>query len=227
MKIEDILAERSKKNKEIFYVDSKVISSYLDYELIRKKHYIGIRYGKEDIFEPIYDKIEILDNTTCILCINDTWAIADLNKGIIHTKFSYSEVKSNLDNFLSIKDFNGKQGLYDTLQKKEFLKTNYDEIGTPTGVEFIWTRAGNKYDFVEQESGKIISVMGLSIAYDSPNGMFGLSNYNNKVIRFNRDGYESSWLLREAVMKAGGYLRLQNHSHRVEHIIDVYGNILN
>jgi hypothetical protein len=69
MKIEDILAERSKKNKEIFYVDSKVISSYLDYELIRKKHYIGIRYGKEDIFEPIYDKIEILDNTTCILCI--------------------------------------------------------------------------------------------------------------------------------------------------------------
>lgn len=93
-------------------------------------------------------------------------------------------------------------------------------------IEYIWAKRGRFYDYIHRASGAVISLPGIIMAYDTQYGIFGLDEYN-RVCKFNENGLGCHWDLRQSVKKQGGYLTLHNHTYNIEHIIDIYGNILN
>ena len=104
---------------------------------------------------------------------------------------------------------------------------NFDEIShTIQTTQYRWLREGNYYHFIHRETGVLIRAIGLVMAYDTDQGMFGV-NENGRVVCINKDGSINTTFLRQSVVNAGGYLSLCNHDYHIEHIIDVYGNILN
>lgn len=104
---------------------------------------------------------------------------------------------------------------------------DYDEMSqTVQTTQYRWIREGRFYHFVHREDGYVVRAAGLVLAYDTDEGMFGV-NENGRVVCINPDGSVNSAFLRQIVMRAGGHLSLCNHDYHIEHIIDVYGNILN
>ena len=107
------------------------------------------------------------------------------------------------------------------------LDMEYDEMSqTVQTTQYCWIREGRYYHFVHREDGTVVRASGLIFAYDTDEGMFGI-NENGRVVCVNSDGSVNSSFLRQMVILAGGHLSLCNHDHHIEHIIDVYGNILN
>lgn len=103
----------------------------------------------------------------------------------------------------------------------------FDEMSqTVQNTQYRWIREGHFYHFIHRETGSYVRVTGLIMAYDTDEGMFGI-NENGRVVCIDSDGLTNAMNLRQAVMRAGGYLALCNHGYHIEHIIDVYGNILN
>ena len=104
---------------------------------------------------------------------------------------------------------------------------DYDEMSqTVQTTQYRWIREGRFYHFVHREDGYVVRAAGLVLAYDTDEGMFGV-NENGRVVCINPDGSVNPAILREMVICAGGHLSLCNHDYHIEHIIDVYGNILN
>ena len=56
--------------------------------------------------------------------------------------------------------------------------------------------------------------------------MFG-KNENGTISLFEESGIYNVIRLRQMVCEAGGYLTLTNYTYNIQHVIDVYGNILN
>lgn len=104
---------------------------------------------------------------------------------------------------------------------------DYDEVSQSVqDMQYRWIRSGKNFHFIDQHDGTVIRATGLIMAYDTDEGMFGV-NENGRVVCLNPDGLVSTIRLHQKVMEYGGHLALCNHDYHIEHIIDVYGNILN
>lgn len=103
----------------------------------------------------------------------------------------------------------------------------FDEMSqTKQTTQYRWIKDGNHYHFIHREMGIFVRAIGLIFAYDTDEGMFGV-NEHGRVVCLNSDGSINMILLRQMVIDAGGHLSLCNHDYHIEHVIDVYGNILN
>ena len=83
-----------------------------------------------------------------------------------------------------------------------------------------------KGTFISRESGQLMHIPGMTMAYDTQYGMFGMNEFN-KVCCYDTRGVASPHLFRRVVLDAGGYITLKNLSLQIEHIVDINGNILN
>lgn len=217
---------RKEKNNQLFYISTEVIMTSGEYEVVRKKKLIGLNNRAGFVFEPIYDEIQFLNDYLCKIRVEDFWGLADCRTSKILLDFGYTEISLLIDGMVETVNQDGLKGLYDTKIMKEIIPPDYEEFGSPIGVEYIWIRKGKFYDFIEKSSGRVIRIGGLSKVYDSRFGMFGV-NDSGRVIMIGPDGYENPHLLRKTVIDAGGYLCLKNYLNKTEDYIDVYGNILN
>lgn len=104
---------------------------------------------------------------------------------------------------------------------------DYDEISrTVQRTRYQWVRKGGFYYFIHRETGRLVCTTRLLMAYDTDEDMCGIDE-DGRVICLNPDGSVNAERLRQMVIHAGGYLALCNHDRHIEHVIDVYGNILN
>lgn len=224
--IKKLIEQRKEKNGILFFIKPELDRQIGEFEIVKRKAFVGLNKNDTVLFEPIYDDIQFLTESICSLKIKNLLGLADCTSGEMLLDFNYARMTIDIEGYITTFNSEGRRGLYDYNNKKELLSCKYEEFGSPIGVEYIWIRNGNQYDYIEKKSGKIIRVGGLSRVYDSPEGMFGV-NSSRRVIMIGEDGYENPKKLREIVMRAGGYLCLQNYVYKIEDYIDVYGNILN
>ena len=227
-KIKTIIEERKRKDSELFFVDASVVSSKFDLFIIKKKKFYGISLNGETIIPPIYDDIIIISNSIIAIKVIDKFSLYDICSKQLITKFSYTSLDC-IDSFWRLYEESNNFILFDTLSGR-IINNNgrYDEYNLKCNdTEYYWARKkGGFFDYIDRSSGICISLPSVVMAYDTKYGMFGKDEFG-KVSLFDESGCENNVKLRELFSEAGGYLTLTNYTYKIEHIIDVYGNILN
>lgn len=227
MKVNRIIADRLAKDNELFFVNSSVIDSKYGKDIIRKKKFQGVKGNNGILIHPIYEDIEIVSSEIAIVKIMDTFAIFSLSEGQRLSEFEYSSVHISND-MIVLNKGNGRSAIYNLNTSKFLHQTgDYDEFNLKdSSTEYVWARRNTFFDYIHRESGRVISLPGIIMAYDTQHDIYGLDEHN-RVCKFNEDGVENHWELRQSVQSQGGYLVLRNYTYNIEHIIDIYGNILN
>lgn len=225
--INKIISERLAKDRDLFFVDIVVIESKFGKDIISKKKLQGVKCNNCILLHPIYENIELVSKDIAIVKLLDYFALFSLIDGQRLSEFEYCSVHVSNDMVVLHKG-NGRCAIYNLNTSKFLYQTpDYDEFNLKdSSTEYVWARRNAFFDYIHRESGKVISLPGVIMAYDTEHEMFGLDEHN-KVFNFNEHGLEDFWQLRRIVLKEGGFLTLRNKTYKIEHIIDMYGNILN
>lgn len=220
-------SERLAKDSELFFVNSSVVDTKYGNAIIMKKKLKGVQGCDGILIRPIYENVEIVSSDIAIVKLLDTFALFSLRDGRQLSEFEYNSVHVSNDTIV-LRKGKGKISLYN-LKTSKFLHLtrDYDEFNLKdSSTEYFWARRNVFYDYIHRATGSVISLSGIIMAYDTAQGMFGLDECN-KVCKFNECGIKDALGLRQVVQESGGYMRLCNYTHNIEHVIDIYGNILN
>lgn len=225
--IQNIISNRIRYDSEIFFVDTSVVSTVFDITIIRKKQYYGISLNGEIVLPPIYDEIVVLTHSTVAIKIKDRISLYNIHSNISISDFSFKSLEC-IGSYWKLNKDSGSFIIFDTIKDICFNNDGrYDEYNLRCNhTEYYWAKRGRFFDFIHRETGKNFSLPGIVLAYDTEVGMFGM-NENGTVSLFDESGLENVIRLRKIVYEAGGYLTLTNYTYNIQHIIDVYGNVLN
>lgn len=227
MNVNGIIADRLAKDSELFFVNSSVIDSKYGKDIIKKKKYKGVKGDNGIIIHPIFEDIVIVSNGIAIVKLLDIFALYSLSDGERLSEFEYSSVHVS-NEMIVLNKGNGRSAIYNLNTSKFLHQTgDYDEFNIKdASTEYVWARRNSFFDYIHRESGRVISLPGIKMAYDTQYDIYGLDEHN-RVCKFNEDGVENHWELRQSAQIQGGYMVLRNYTYNIEHIIDIYGNILN
>lgn len=227
MNVNRVIAERLAKDNELFFVDSFVIDSKYGKNIIRKKKFQGVKGDIGILIPPIYENIEIVSKDIAIVKLLDAFALFSLSESQRLSEFEYSSIHIS-NNLIVLNKEAGRSSIFNLNTSKFLYRAgDYDEFNLKdASTEYIWARRNTFFDYIHRESGRVISLPGIIMAYDTQHDIFGLDEHN-RVCKFNENGVEDPWELRQSVQIQGGYLALRNYTYNIEHIIDIYGNILN
>ena len=221
-----VINERKRRDAELFFVDIRTIGNEYGYEYIKRKKYYGLSFNGVIVIEPIYDKVLCLSVETVALSLNGKMAVYSIKNREFISQFDYIDI-SKEGFYWKLNKTSHSISLYDAERDKFLGDYGYSDYGLQlSNSKYFWAKRGKFYDYIKRETGQIISLPGVIMAYDTQYGMFGKDELG-KISYFEESGIENVSKLREIVSEAGGYLTLNNLSFRVEDIIDVYGNILN
>ncbi|MDE5877014.1 MAG: hypothetical protein K2H47_05910 [Muribaculaceae bacterium] len=225
--INDIYLKRLQKDEDLFYIKVLPIETSFDVKLIRRKKFYGICCGKEQTAAPVFDEIVLFSESIADVKIQERHALFDLNTKRLISKFLYERIEKS-GNWLILHRPKNRIGIYDLLKSCLLVEDgSYEAYNLKDDTtEYLWVRRGKYYDYINRETGKLHTLPGVIMAYDTSHGLFGLGEYG-KVTYFNEYGVPKPKELRQIVLKAGGHLVLNNFTYNIQHIIDVYGNILN
>lgn len=225
-KILSVINERKKRDADLFFVDVIVIGYEYGYEYTKRKKYYGLSLNGVTVIEPIYDKVVCLSTETVALQIYDKIAVFSIKDSEFISQFDYVDISKD-GIYWKLKNTSNTISLYD-IDKNQFLGDfGYSAYGIrQINSQYFWAKRGKFFDYIKRETGQVISLPGIIMAYDTQYGMFGKDELG-KISYFEESGIENVSKLRKVVSEAGGYLTLTNLVFRVEDIIDVYGNILN
>ena len=219
------LAHRLDRNSRLFFATPKIVTSVGEFNIIERKNLFGLSNIDGIILEPIFDEVYILNETLFSLGILKRHALYNANQRKYNTEFMYQTIC--LQNFFLKMDVgDGSVHYWDIENNRMLLRGNFDEISVKNVGEYLWVRKGHVYDFISRESGQLMHIPGMTMAYDTQYGMFGMNEFN-KVCCYDTRGVASPHLFRRVVLDAGGYITLKNLSLQIEHIVDINGNILN
>lgn len=221
-----VINERKRRDADLFFVDVRTIGHEYGYEYIKRKKYYGLRFNGVIVIEPIYDKVLCLSTETAALNLHDKIAVYNIKNREFISQFDYIDI-SKEGIYWKLKKTSHSISLYDTEGDNFLGDYGYSDYGIQlSNSQYFWAKRGKFYDYIKRETGQIISLPGVIMAYDTQYGMFGKDEFG-KISYFDESGIENVSKLRKIVSDAGGYLTLTNLTFRVEDIIDVYGNILN
>lgn len=224
--IEDILRQRQIEDDRIFFVERAIVSEVGEYSVVQRRNWKGICCHGETLLPTIYDDIVVIDATTAVVTVKGQCAAYHLYRQSLLTGYEYEEIiKVPYYNYLYLLR-DSKRGVYDLSASSLLLSPQFDEISNHFSFQYLWVKRNRYYHFVNLQTGKFCSMPNLILAYDSPDGMFGLCE-NGKVSCFTENGTSDNDMFRAIVIKHGGHLTLQNFKDRLTHIVDIYGNVLN
>lgn len=225
--IQEIINQRLKYDSEIFFVDTKIVSTEFDMTIIKKKQHYGVSLNSEIVIPPIYDEIVVLTRSIVAIKIKNRISLYNISRKRTITDVLYNSME-HIGSYWKFNNDSKSFLIFDTTREK-FLnnKGEYDEYNLRCDhTEYCWVRRGRFFDFIHRETGKSFSLPGIVMAYDTEVGMFG-KNENGTISLFEESGIENVMRLRQIVCEAGGYLTLTNYTYNIQSVIDVYGNIVN
>lgn len=225
--IADQLIARQAIDDGLFYVALQTVCQAGRYAVVKRNKYKGLTYEERLLLSPIYDDISVLDNRIAVVLVEGLKAVYLLAEHRLITDFDYSEIAlADNDAYLLLTTPSNKLGVLDVKRQSWAALPAYDEISNNLSSEYVWVRNGPFYHFVNFHTGNYYGMPGLIMAYDTLSGMFGM-NDSHKVSCYRENGIADTESFRNAVIQHGGHLVLQNTRRRIEHIVDIYGNILN
>ena len=225
--INELYLNRLQKDKELFYVEILPIETTFGVKLIRRKKLYGICCGTEQIAAPVFDEVILLSISIADVRIQERHALFDLNTKKLISKFLYERIEK-AENWLILYRPECRIVIYDLIESHFLVEdSSYEAYNLKDNTtEYIWARRGKYYDYINRKTGRLHTLPGIIMAYDTLHGLFGLGNYR-KIMYFDECGVPKPADLRRIVLEAGGHLVLNNFTYNIQHIIDVYGNILN
>lgn len=225
--IKNLIEERINKDKNQFFVEACSVRNAYGMDVIQRKKYYGISMNGNIILPPVYEEVIPLSSNVVVLKIKDRYALFQMDEAGYLSQFEFSSLVME-DGYCKLYKDTDNITLYDCNNNTLIIgKRGYSEYGLRQNKsQYFWAKRGKFFDFIHRESGRVISMPGLIMAYDTLEGMIGLDEYD-RVSCYDEYGVEDKDVLRELVINAGGYLTLYNYSYNIEHVIDVYGNILN
>lgn len=220
------IVNRTGRNTQLFFIKPKVVTSLLmNIDIISRKQYLGLSVGSNIILEPIYDEVNHLSGILFSVGIFGCYALYNASSKKFVSKFIYKSI--HLDNlFIKLETLDEDLHYLDIESNKILIKGYFDELSTKNTGEYLWVKTGNFYDFVSRNSGQRMHIPGMILAYDTSYGMYGINEYR-KVICYNEKGISASEHFRRMVKNAGGYITLRNLTLKIEHVVDINGNIIN
>jgi hypothetical protein len=225
-KIQAIIDDRRRRDSELFFIDVCSIGREFGYDYTRKKKYHGLSLNGDVVVIPIFDEVLCLSKSVVALKVENKIAIYNLENKEFISQFDYVRIERE-NSYWKLISASKEVALFDSLRNLFWVNLGYTEYGIrQDNSQYIWAKRGKFFDYIKRDSGQIISLPGIVMAYDSQYGMFGKDEFG-KISYFEESGVENSFKLREIVNEAGGYLTLNNFTYKIEDIIDVYGNILN
>lgn len=224
--IEETLARRTKENEDMFFVKAVPVTQAGNYTVIRRRKLFGLTDSTgTEVLIPIYDSIKVFDNDMALVAVGTDGALFRLPSGKRLTEFRYS--KAGYENGLLVLFSSDGTRSYFNPDNGCSIGSGYDRVSSyPNALGFRWAMRGRCFDYVSDNGGHKVSLPTVTMAYDCDEGLFGLGGFGT-VKCFANDGTEDFLKLRRIVIENGGHLSLQNKDLAIEHIIDVYGNILN
>lgn len=221
-----VINERKRRDADLFFVDVRTIGHEYGYEYTKRKKYYGLSFNGVVVIEPIYDMVLCLSVESVALSLHGRIAIYSIKNREFISQFDYMDI-SKEGFYWKLNKTSHSISLYDAERDKFLGDYGYSDYGLQlSNSKYFWAKRGKFYDYIKRETGQIISLPGVIMAYDTQYGIFGKDELG-KISYFEESGIENVSKLRKIVSEAGGYLTLTNLSFRVEDIIDVYGNILN
>ncbi len=224
--IEETLGRRTKENEDLFFVKAVPVTQAGNYTIVRRRRLSGLTDSAgTEILIPIYDGIEFLDDGMAFVTVGTEGALFRLPSGKRLTEFRYS--KAGYENGLLVLFSSDGTRSYFNPDNDCCICSGYDRVSSrPNALGFRWAMRGRCFDYISDNGGRKVSLPTVTMAYDCDEGLFGLGEFGT-VKCFTDDGTEDFLKLRRIVIENGGHLSLQNIDLAIEHIIDVYGNILN
>lgn len=225
-KILSVINERKRRNADLFFIDVCTTGRDQGYEYTKRKKHYGLSHQGVSVIEPIYDKVQCLSKETAVLWIYDDIAVYNIKDREFISQFDYVDISKD-GIYWKLRKASNIISLYDS-ERNQFLGDyGYSDYGIKqTNSQYFWAKRGRFFDFIKRETGQVISLPGVIMAYDTQYGMFG-KDESGKISYFEESGRENVSKLRKLVSESGGHLSLTNLTFKVEDIIDVYGNILN
>lgn len=224
-----LLEVRKARSEALHFLPVKTLSCHYErYCIVLRNRLQGIRSLRtgEDCVPTIFDEISIFPDAIASLTVEGRVAIYDLAAQKFLTDFDYVSVQKTAGGLLVLKCSDGSCGLYNIKERKLLLSSGYDEF-SPATNDYIWAKCGKHYSYIHRETGQVICPPCLIMAYDFPNiGLWGC-NEAGIVSAYTTSGSPDPITFRRAVVDAGGFLHLHNYAYKIEHIVDVYGHILN
>lgn len=223
---DELIKKRADQARDLFFIDETIVWANEKVEVRKKKKFYGIYLNGTEIFPIVFDEVSFIGRSFFEVRILHFKAIADVaSKRLSSFDYAYFEILS--DQYVKAAEREtSKEGVLAVDGWRIILPFSFDEVGRFVQPDILWVRNGNCYDYVNVRDGRIMNVCPLRLVYDNVEGMAGL-NGAKRVVALGQDGRVNGTMLREMVMEAGGHLVLQNYKEKIEHIIDVYGNILN
>lgn len=222
-----IITNRLTKDNNMFFVDAICVMSKYGFDVIKRKKYYGIALNSKIILNPIFDHIEVLTNDIAIVKIKNLLALFSIKRNTLLTEFEFKTCQA--ENSMAILTNQSDRIILYDLSESRFLhrQGDYDEFNLKnSSTEYLWAKRNRFYDYINRKTGRVISLPGIIMAYDTKTGIWGLDEYQ-RVSAFDEFGVEDLSMTRTIVKDNAGYLTLSNYTYNIEHIIDIYGNILN
>lgn len=224
--IKSIIEARMKRDSELFFIDLCYIGNDFGYNYTKRKKYLGLNLNEKIVVAPIFDDVQCLSKNVAALKLENRISVYDIDNREFISQFEYVDWKKD-GIYWKLFKISNAVSLYDS-ERQQFLGDfGYTEYGIRQNyTQYFWAKRGKFFDYINRDTGQVISLPGIIMAYDTQYGMFG-KDESGKVSYFEESGMENRLKLRQMVYEAGGYLTLTNLTYKIEDIIDVYGNILN
>ncbi len=226
--VEEIIAERRNVDNELFFVNLVYVSSQYGYDIVRRKKWYGVREGNNIVVSPLYDEVQLYPNGLVVLKIEGVCACHDIKSNQPVLGFEYLRIDYT-DGFLKLYHQSlQRYGIFELANNRMLAECDrYEDYNLKdNSTEFLWAKRGKYYDYIERKTGRIFGLPTITMAYDTPTGMFG-KDERDVVSVYSVAGFADRERLREIVQQEKGYLSLNNYTYHLTHIIDINGNVLN
>lgn len=222
----ELIESRLAINDELFYLQLQIVSECNGYYVTKRKRWFGIKDDIKEVVPPVFDEVRVCNSHVFLLFIRDAYVVYDNNLKELISDNVFSDCEA-LGRYLVLKSMDNTISLYDTELGIFVFNGGFDEVNpTCFSSEYFWIRKGKFYSFVHRGTGRVVSLVGCVLPYDTETGMAGLLE-NGRVAFFDSEGNVSMEKLRTEAMAMNGYCSLYNNAYKKHHIIDIYGNILN
>lgn len=227
MDIFEILKDRKKYDDEIFYRPLIAESEKDGISIVRRKKWRGVEKDGMLMLSPLYDEVSVLSDRLVILTVGNKQALYDTEINQLLSDFGHVTTET-VEDYIVLATEDGRKDIWHIPDCSNLIcQGDYEEYNLKDpNTEYVWCRRGKYYDYICRATGEIVGMAGVIMAYDTEYGIFGRVE-GDKVVYVERGIGVKMCDLRKRVMEAGGYLRLCNHTYNLQHVIDVYGNILN
>lgn len=222
-----LITTRIACDDSIFFTDLHPVSTVHGVDIVRRKKLFGIMQSGQTRLRPIFDTVEVASADVALVKLKDYYALYSIADGSSISDFEYVdyEIRNGL---IQLQKHNGRSELFE-LDGCRYIHRGegFDKFNIlVSSTEYLWAHRNGSYSFIHRRSGRVVSPPAVILPYDTAVGIWGLDEHN-RIAAFDDNGSINESILRKCVLKNGGYLTLSNYTEKIEHTIDIYGNILN